>query len=80
MNDVNDLKFKILFEFNTSLKDFLAHVSIKKELFNEDEKHELFIRAEQRSKELNCLIKILILVVQFIQRDINLRICIYRFI
>ncbi len=74
MINADDLKSKILSESDTSLKDLFVYVNIKKELFNEDEKHELFIRAEQRSKELNCLIKILILVVQFIQRDINLRV------
>ncbi len=73
MNDADDLKFKILFEFNTSLKDLLAYVNIKKELLNEDQKHELLVRAEQRSKELNCLVKIFILIVQLIQRDIDLR-------
>ena len=66
MNDVNDSKSKILSKPDTSLKDLFAHVSIKKELFNEDQKHELFIRAEQRSKELNCSVKILILIVQLI--------------
>ncbi len=74
MNDADNSKFKIFFESDTSLKDLLAHVNIKKELLNKDQKHELLIRTEQRSKKLNCSVKILILVVQFIQRDINLRV------
>ncbi len=74
MINADDLKSKILSESDTSLKDLFVYVNIKKELFNEDEKHELLIRTEQKSKELNCLVKILILIVQFIQRDINLRV------
>ncbi len=44
MINADDLKLEILSEPNTSLKDLLAYVNIKKELFNKDEKHELFIR------------------------------------
>ncbi len=73
MNGADDSKPEILFKPNTSLKDLSAHVNIKKELLNEDQKHELLIRAEQRSKELNCSVKILTLAVQSIQRDIDLR-------
>ncbi len=74
MNDADNLKLEILFKPNTSLKDLFKHVNIKKELFNKDEKHELLIRTEQRNKKLNCSVKILIFVVQLIQRDINLRV------
>ncbi len=73
MNDADNSKSEILFESDTGLKDLFAHVSIKKELLNKGQKHELLVRAEQRSKELNCLVKTLTLVVQFIQRDIDLR-------
>ncbi len=73
MNDADDSKLKILSESNINLKDLFVYVSIKKGLFNKDQKHELLVRAKQRSKELNCSVKILILAVQFVQRDISLR-------
>ncbi len=46
MNDADNSKSKILFKPDTSLKDLFAHVSIKKELFNEDQKHELLVRTK----------------------------------
>jgi hypothetical protein len=64
---------EVLYELDTDLKDLFAHVDIKIELSNADEKHDVLIKIEQRCMKFNCSIKIMQLIMQFILQDINLQ-------
>jgi hypothetical protein len=72
MINEDDSESEILSEFNTDLKDLFAHVDIKIELSDADEKHNVLIRTKQKCTKFNCSVKIMQLIAQLILQDIDL--------